>query len=116
MSYATKTGQTVSLIPCLEGGALTHSTNQNKRSIGMSTHENGRSSEDFPVREVQNELRRLEAERARLVEQRDRLYVTVVEAGDDTGFALARLLKKIKQTEERIEQWSSLLRLKGLMR
>ena len=80
----------------------------------MSTHEKGEPSQDFPIREIQEERRRLELERKRLIEVRDRLYHTVVEVGDDTGFALTKILKQLKQVEERIEQWDNLLKMKGL--
>ncbi len=73
----------------------------------MSEHQ------DFPIREIQNERRRLEEEKERLVPKRDRLFMTV-ESGDDSGFALTKVLKDLKKIEQRIAQWDDLLRQKGL--
>ena len=73
----------------------------------MSAHE------DFPIREIQNERRRLEEEKERLVPKRDRLFMTV-ESGDDSGFALTKVLKDLKKIEQRIGQLDDLLRRKGL--
>ena len=80
----------------------------------MAQSENGQATPDFPIREIQEELARLIAERQRLVERRDHLYHTVIEAGDDTGFALTKIMKQLKQIEQRIEQWKDLLKAKGL--
>ncbi len=82
----------------------------------MSDHEKDEPSPDFPVDEIQQELARLQAEKKRLVEKRNHLYHTVVEAGNDTGFALTKVLKQLKQVDQRIEQWNDLLKSKGLAR
>ena len=82
----------------------------------MSTHEKDEPSPDFPIHEIQQELDRLRLEKKRLVDKRDRLYHTVVEAGNDTGFALTKVLKQVKQVDQRIDQWNELLKAKGLAR
>jgi hypothetical protein len=80
----------------------------------MSRNEKDEPSPDFPIEEVKQELARLQSEKKRLVERRNQLYHTVVEAGDDTGFALTKVLKQLKQVDQRIEQWNDLLKSKGL--
>ena len=80
----------------------------------MSDHERSEPSPDFPIAEIERELARLRTEQKRLVEKRNHLYHTVIEAGDDTGFALTRVLKQLKQVEQRLEQWRELLKAKGL--
>jgi hypothetical protein len=55
------------------------------------------------LRDLQRELARLEAERARAIEKRDRALSTV-ETGDDSGFLLSIALKDLKRIEARIEQ------------
>jgi hypothetical protein len=58
--------------------------------------------QDFPVPEILRERQRLEQERGRLTAERDHLYTTVVGAGDDSGYSLMRVLKQLKQVEQRI--------------
>ena len=70
--------------------------------------------QDFPVPEILRERQRLELERERLTAKRDRLYTTVVDAGDDSGYSLMKILKELKHVEQRIEQWDTLLKEKGL--
>ena len=82
----------------------------------MSSHKDDEPSPDFPIHEIQQELARLQLEKKRLVDKRDRLYHTVVEAGNDTGFALTKVMQRIKQVDQRIEQWNELLKAKGLSR
>lgn len=82
----------------------------------MSSQKNDEPSPDFPIHEIQQELDRLQLEKKRLVDKRDRLYHTVVEAGNDTGFALTKVMQRIKQVDQRIEQWNELLKAKGLSR
>jgi hypothetical protein len=80
----------------------------------MSRQEKGAPSPDFPVEEIKQELARLQSEKRALVEKRNELYHTVVEAGNDTGFALTKVLRQLKQVDQRIEQWTSLLKAKGV--
>ncbi len=59
--------------------------------------------DDQLLRDLQRELERLEMERSRAIQKRDRA-LSVVETGDDSGFALSLALRDLKRIEERIEQ------------
>ena len=63
----------------------------------------GHPSDAQLLRDLERELGRLEIERARAMQKRDRV-LSVVEAGDDSGFALSFALRDLKRIEERIEQ------------
>jgi hypothetical protein len=58
--------------------------------------------------DLRRELERREAERARLLHKQEQT-LSVVEAGDDSGFGLSLALSDLKRLDERIEQLRNLL-------
>jgi hypothetical protein len=68
----------------------------------------GQSTDDRLLLDLNRELERLEAEKAQLLRKRDQ-SLSVVEAGDDSGFALSLALSDLKRIDERIEQVKNLL-------
>lgn len=69
---------------------------------------NEKTNAEALLHDLQRELGRLEVERAQAISKRDHVF-SVVEAGDDSGFALSLALNELKAIEDRIEQVKGLV-------
>ena len=68
---------------------------------------NEQSNNEALLSDLQRELGRLEVERTRAIAKRDHVF-SVVEAGDDSGFALSLALNDLRAIEDRIDQVKNL--------
>jgi hypothetical protein len=75
---------------------------------GSAMNQPEQSTDDQLLQDLRAELERREAEKARLLRKQDRA-LSVVETGEDSGFALSLALSDLKRIEERIEQLKNLL-------
>ena len=69
---------------------------------------NEQSNNEALLSDLERELGRLEVERKRAVAKRDHVF-SVVETGDDSGFALSLALNDLKAIEDRIDQVKNLV-------
>ena len=69
---------------------------------------NEQSNNEALLSDLQRELGRLEVERTRALAKRDHVC-SVVETGDDSGFALSLALNDLKAIEDRIDQVKNLV-------
>lgn len=69
---------------------------------------NEQSNNEALLSDLQRELGRLEVERTRAIAKRDHVF-SVVETGDDSGFALSLALNDLKAIEDRIDQVKNLV-------
>jgi hypothetical protein len=75
---------------------------------GLAMNHPEQSRDDRLLMDLRRELERREAERARLLRKQERA-LSVVESGEDSGFALSLALSDLKRLDERIEQLRNLL-------
>ncbi len=69
------------------------------------------TDEQAVLNELRQELTRLEAEHAKAIQKRDEVF-SVVENGDDSGYALSMALNELRKIEKRMEQVRNLFEQK----